>query len=58
MRGVLLDLRTLYKPENIEKLYCSKLNTHIKVCRMDSCSLFEECKLIMAQIQLEHSQDM
>ncbi len=46
-----LDLRIIYKPENIDKLYCMKINTHVKFCKMNSCSLFQECKIILEQIQ-------
>ncbi len=49
-----LDLSKKYIPRNIEKLYCQKLNTHVRICKMVKCSLYEQCEPKLAKIQNGH----
>lgn len=46
-----LDLSKKYMPQNIEKLYCQKLNTHVKICRILKCPIYKQCEPMLARFK-------
>jgi hypothetical protein len=49
-----VDLKVGDKPQRTDRIYCEKMNVHVRLCRMTACQFYEQCGAKLSQIQAKH----